>query len=447
MARNRKSGPEDRSETPRAEAEKTVPATQSGQSSEARAETEAGPEPYTGAPAADWPKLDPEEPAPAELAAVVSPGAETKAYSPSPSRPASAPARGGFLPALLGGVLAAGLGATGALYLYPEGWRPVAADDTALKAEIAALRAEMAPASGLASGLGEFAARLDMIEEEIAALRQAAPGSGENTAAEIAALRVEIAAAAAIEREAVAARIDAVEATLSALPEGAGGDAAAAMAFRRELEAMKAELAASQAASAASAGEVAAAAAAAGERIASAETEAKRLRDEATEAARQGAARAAASHLRAAFAAGTALDRAFAELDAAGVALPSGLRAAAETAPTRAALAASFPAAARAALSAALRAEAEGAGAMQRLGAFLRSQTGARSLEPREGADADAVLSRAEAALGRADLAAALDELALLPDPAGAAMAGWIASATARLDAARAIEALDVALD
>ena len=64
--------------------------------------------------------------------------------------------------------------------------------------------------------------------------------------------------------------------------------------------------------------------------------------------------------------------------------------------------------------------------------AFLRTQVGARSLEAREGDDPDAVLSRAEAALARGDIAAALDEIATLPAVGQDAMADWVALAETR---------------
>ena len=70
-----------------------------------------------------------------------------------------------------------------------------------------------------------------------------------------------------------------------------------------------------------------------------------------------------------------------------------------------------------------------------RFTAFLRRQTNARSLAPREGNDPDAILSRAEAALSSGDLPAALTELDALPENARAAMDGWIADASARADA------------
>ena len=78
--------------------------------------------------------------------------------------------------------------------------------------------------------------------------------------------------------------------------------------------------------------------------------------------------------------------------------------------PTLASLTDSFPDAARAALDASRRAEV-GAGFGDQLANFLDVQTGARSLEPREGDDPDAVLSRAEAAVKAGDVAHGADRI------------------------------------
>lgn len=130
-----------------------------------------------------------------------------------------------------------------------------------------------------------------------------------------------------------------------------------------------------------------------------------------------------------------------------GLTIPPVLDALADSgAPTPAALAEGFAKAARPALVAATRAEVE-AGKIDRWTAFLRIQLGARSLTPREGDDADAVLSRAEAALRRGDLAGALDELAALPPEGRALLADWEAQARSRLEALAAAEALGAELD
>jgi hypothetical protein len=77
--------------------------------------------------------------------------------------------------------------------------------------------------------------------------------------------------------------------------------------------------------------------------------------------------------------------------------------------------------------------------------AFLRVQTGARSLQPREGTDPDAVLSRAEAAVKGGDVAASLTELAGLPAQGQAAMADWSARAKVYLAAHEALAGLAAA--
>ena len=112
--------------------------------------------------------------------------------------------------------------------------------------------------------------------------------------------------------------------------------------------------------------------------------------------------------------------------------------------PSLGALKDSFPDAARAGLEAALRADM-GQTWGERVGNFLRSQTGARALTPREGSDPDAILSRVEAALRSANLQTALTEAAALPDAAKDAMAPWIAAAQLRADALVAFASLPAA--
>ena len=73
------------------------------------------------------------------------------------------------------------------------------------------------------------------------------------------------------------------------------------------------------------------------------------------------------------------------------------------------------------------------AGLGVRMASFLVSQTGARSLEPREGDDADAILSRAEAALRQGDVAGARALVAQLPEVAQTAMAGIGAATNAKM--------------
>lgn len=99
-----------------------------------------------------------------------------------------------------------------------------------------------------------------------------------------------------------------------------------------------------------------------------------------------------------------------------------------------------FPDQARSALSAARASGADGG--QQGIGNFLMRSLGARSVAPREGDDPDSVLSRAEAAINSGDLSAALAELDTLPEVAQSAVSDWRAAAEARVAARMAADAL-----
>lgn len=153
--------------------------------------------------------------------------------------------------------------------------------------------------------------------------------------------------------------------------------------------------------------------------------------EEATaEAAKVASAQAALTRIISAIDDGQGYAAPLDELQQSGATIPPDLAANAEGVTTLAALQDSFPEAAREALSEA-RSNAPDEGA-QGFGGFLKRQLGARSVTPREGSDADAVLSRAEAALRRGDLDQTLAEIASLPDAAQSAIADWRARAEAR---------------
>ncbi len=114
--------------------------------------------------------------------------------------------------------------------------------------------------------------------------------------------------------------------------------------------------------------------------------------------------------------------------------------------PTLEALRAAFAPAARAALAASLK-QTAGGSLWDRSLAFLRTQSGARSLTPREGADPDAVLSRAEAALAAGDPGASIAAIAALPTDGQARMAEWVALAKRRIAATAAAAALAAELE
>lgn len=94
---------------------------------------------------------------------------------------------------------------------------------------------------------------------------------------------------------------------------------------------------------------------------------------------------------------------------------------------------------ARAALAAARAREGSGGSG---IGNFLKTQLQARSITPKDGDDADAVLSRAEAALKDGRLSDTLAELDTLPEASKAEMSPWMAAAKARQDALNTIETL-----
>ncbi|MDS9466244.1 hypothetical protein RGQ15_01485 [Paracoccus sp. MBLB3053] len=167
--------------------------------------------------------------------------------------------------------------------------------------------------------------------------------------------------------------------------------------------------------------------------------QAEELQQSSADANRRAQAATAASALQAAIEAGAARDQALDELSAAGVEVPSVLTG---DIPRLEQLRSEFPAAARAGLRASLDAEADSGGAMDMISNFLRVQTGARSVQPREGSDPDAILSRADAAIEAGDVKGALDEVAALPQAGQQAMSDWIGRAKIWVEANAAMAAL-----
>jgi len=162
----------------------------------------------------------------------------------------------------------------------------------------------------------------------------------------------------------------------------------------------------------------------------------------ATATAKLTAVKVAISQLQSALDNGGAFEAAVANLTGVGVDVPAVLADAAKGGvPTLANLQESYPAAARAALAASVKATS-GDGALNKIGSFFRSQVGARSLEPRDGDDPDAVLSRSEAALGAGDIAGTIALIGALPDVGQTAMADWVNGANTRMQAIDAVREL-----
>jgi len=105
-----------------------------------------------------------------------------------------------------------------------------------------------------------------------------------------------------------------------------------------------------------------------------------------------------------------------------------------------------FPEAARGA-SAAERSGDSYDGTTQSLLGFLKSQVQARSVTPKEGTGADAVLSRAEAALRGGQLEIAVKEVQTLQSPAKEAMEVWQSKAQERLNLIEALNSLSAGFE
>jgi hypothetical protein len=242
---------------------------------------------------------------------------------------------------------------------------------------------------------------------------------------------------------ALQARVDGLEqqlADIATMPRDGGGASPAALAAQANaLAALQQQVAGLQGGDGSSA-DIEAATAAAEARLAEAEARATEMKAAAEASAAQALTRASWQQISVALETGGPFATALAAFDPAAV--PQILTDNASVGlPTVTDLQTSFPDAARLALDAALRADM-GEGWTDRLANFFRTQTGARSVTPRAGDDPDAVLSRAEAALGEGRVADSLTEIATLPDVAKAAMQTWVDQASMMLAGQEALVAL-----
>ena len=324
--------------------------------------------------------------------AIIAPPEPPVTAPPPPAKPS------GLWP-LLGGVVAAVIG-FGAAQVVPAGWplgaggaveQDVAAikaqlADTTLTEQVAALKTSV-DAMPVQTDLAPVLDRLSQLEARLSAL-ETAPATGSTTA--------------------LAADVAALKSTLATMGPGqAPSDAL----VKQASDAIAAQLAATET------------------RIADLNAATTAI-----------ATRAAVRQIQAAIDSGSPYTSALADLKTAS--LDAVLTDNAATGfPTLAQVQASFPDAARAALEASLRANM-GESWSDRVANFLRNQTGARSLTPREGNDPDAILSRAEAALTAADLPTALQEIAALPPEGVAALADWQAGCERRQAGIAAVAAL-----
>lgn len=316
----------------------------------------------------------------------------------------------GFVPVVLGGIVAAGLG-------YGAAFMGYGMDHSPLTQRLAALEGELAARPDATAGL-------EALRQDVAAQAgQAQSMLDAQVAAATAPLQDELAA--------LAARLDtlASEAAAQSAPDAGGPDTSV---LEQELATLRDALAAqgaqlqefaqSRTAEAAAASETAVAAA-----------------DAAAAEARAQMMTALQARLQTALDGGADFTDALEDLRAQGGDLPAALAdIPAGGVAALAQLQDDFTPAARAALVAD-RATDNG------LMGFLQNRFNPRSVAPREGDDADAVLSRAGAAVMAGDLATAVREVGALTGAAQAEMAPWLARAEARLSAEAAIVALGTA--
>lgn len=331
---------------------------------------------------------------------------------PAPAAEQVVVRKGGFFPMLMGGVAAAAIGFGLAQYVLPDGWPLGAGSQEPSEFEtetLSALESQNAAIEALQFGAGSVATKDDL-------------------AALTAQLDAGLAAQADVSPEitALTERLGAIEERLTVLekaPVSGGVSDAAITAYERELAALQESVSTQRA-------EIEAIAA-----------EAANKEAEAQEMAQATLARAALTRVTSAVDSGAPFASALADyVNAGGSDVPEVLNAVSESGvATLVSLQEEFPEAARGALAVSRSEASDGAGG---LGTFLARQLGARSVTPREGSDADAVLSRAEAAVRDGRLGDALAEIETLDEAALAVIAPWVEAATARRDAQAAIETL-----
>ena len=329
--------------------------------------------------------------------------------------------RGSVVPMVIGGVLAAAVG-FGLAQVVPQGWPLM--DTSAISDEVKSQAATIAELQTRMAALAEAPAPVmdPAVLDRLAAVETAVTN---------------VPTPVGVPAD-LTARLDAVEQRLAAAPMQADGTSGMAPSVAPGVDmAAMAQLQAEVAALKTGGASLDAKMAQAAEKLDS-------IRAEADAVVTQAAARSALHQLQAAVDSGAPYGSALTDL--AGASVPEVLTThAAAGLPSLQGLRASFPQAARAALDVSLQA-ASGDSWTDRVGLFLRNQTGARSLTPREGADPDAVLSRAEAALAAGDLTQTMTELGGLPEVGKAAMADWLAQAQLRSDASAAVQALSAGL-
>lgn len=366
---------------------------------------------------------------------------ESAADEPAPQviRETVVEKKGGFVPMLLGGLLAGGIGFGVGQYggLIAPPTNPFEAEARA------ALETQEKAIAGLNEGLENTQKALEIVNT--APLTAAVAGLEDRLAQ-----TSEMVGGLSDQVAGFGSRMDAIEKQ----PLAGALSPEAIAAYERELEELRSSVAeqrsamADVTASGSAVEDIRAKLASQSETIAALTARIDALATEnaaAEAAAAEREARAASlvalADIRAALQNGSGFDAALSTLEGNGVAVPDALAAVSGGAPTQAALIEAFPDLARAALK-----EARNSGITEEgesgIATFFKNQLGARSVTPRDGDDPDAVLSRAEAAVGAGDLDAALGELSALPDGLRGIFDTWTAQADSRKAALAALDGL-----
>ena len=361
-----------------------------------------------------------------EIAELETP-AEASAPEPEIIRETIVEKKGGFVPLVLGGIVAAGIGVGSAGYIFPNGlpFGPKPADYTSAIEEqssrIDALSAELAAkpafdASALEASIADATSAVTAAQEQITGVAETVAAFEERLTT-LEALPREDGISQQMENalKEMRAELNQQNAALEQMApvEGELND------MRAALDAQKGELVTMIA-------------------------EAQASKQDAEKTARDTLARAGVTRILVALESGAPFADALAEVEAnSDIAIPEALaQTAADGVPTLASLGDAYPNAAREAL-AAVRSEDTGGG----VSSFLTRQLGVRSVAPREGDDPDAILSRVGAAVDEGRISDALEIADALPEGAKAPLAEWMAQANLRLSAAREAEALATSLN
>jgi hypothetical protein len=384
----------------------------------------------------------PKDVEPAATFAETPPTAPAIAAVPEPQK------KSGFFPMVLGGVIAAGLGAGGLYYAQDNGWLNLGGNTDALTALIEGQKSQIGT---LETSLQDAIARIDALAAAepdltpVTSAIDALQSQATQTATDLETVSTSVAAIGPRITD-LMTRINEVE--TQPIPK-AELPAEVTAAYERQLADMLASVDTRFGALETTMnGRVSGIETALTEKLTAleaAQAAAMASEEDLAKAASLAAARSAMAQIDVALDNGDGFAQELATLtNETGLTAPDALSAVAtDGAPTLTQLKNAFPDVARDALAAATRDAAAG-GDVTPLAAFLRTQLGARSLEPREGNDADAVLSRAEAAVAAADLETALTEIAALSQSGQDVLADWVASAQTRLaalDAAAEISA------